>query len=553
MTSTDLLPALRRAPAGFFDAEQESRVLRALSAELRARGTQHLESLRERYATHVDAEDRRAAVERLVTRVEEDRLRADDLRGMIEFLYFAGDPLTLARYQLLFPAYNILQPYKANRVGPWGPLVANRPRSSARWTLLGRSVDFPIGVPASVLTANSRWISYWSSNGYNVLTYKTVRSREQAEYPQPNWVLASDVAEPFSVDRPPEVITAEDWDWIAPGSATVTTANSFGIPSAGPESWQPDVERALQQLYDNQLLLVSVLGDIYEDDELTADQLARDFVRVAAQAAETGAEVIELNLSCPNLLTSTGVQPPLCHDLALTRRIVGEVRRALPDLPLVAKLSYLKRDGLAPLVQGIGSMVQGIAGINALQLPVMRRNEPSMPTFPERREAGVSGIAIRNHALDFVRNLCSLRDEGRYTFDVIAMGGVTSPDSFRQLKSAGATAVQSASGVFTNPLLASDCLEALRDSDFPGSRPDSDLRDSAGRASEEKPFDHWMKGRIRTALSSSGPMSSYKLAASVGIRVGRTLDVLDELISAGEVEVTSPAGAVPVFALASPH
>src|SRR5687768_10572930 len=53
------------------------------------------------------------------------------------------------------------------------------------WRFCGLPVGSPLGVPAGPLL-NGRWCLYYASLGFDVLTYKTVRSRERACYPLPN-------------------------------------------------------------------------------------------------------------------------------------------------------------------------------------------------------------------------------------------------------------------------------------------------------------------------------------------------------------------------------
>ena len=52
--------------------------------------------------------------------------------------------------------------------------------------MLGQPTGVPIGIPACPLTMNARWVEYYAERGYNVLTYKTVRSTARACYPLPN-------------------------------------------------------------------------------------------------------------------------------------------------------------------------------------------------------------------------------------------------------------------------------------------------------------------------------------------------------------------------------
>ena len=380
----------------------------------------------------------------------------EDLPLLTRVLFLAGSAGVLADAGVPTPAYDVLGSYRDNIDRPLGPRLPERPAAGGRrWRVLGREVGFPIGVPACVLNGGEEWVRHNARNGYSVLTYKTVRSRAHEPNAQPNWTFAARQTRSLPPGAAAEV-TADPWDWVEPGSRDVSTVNSFGVPSLGPDEWMADLERSLAAVDDDQLLLVSVMG------EGNGTGLVDDFARTARLAQEAGATVVELNLSCPNTLASTagGVKPPLCLDADATVAVVEGVRRALDGRTgLVAKLSWLDGPRLAELVPGLAPLVDGIAGINTLQSRVVRSD--GEPTFPGRELAGLSGAAVRDSALDFTRRLVALREAGGRHFDVLAMGGVTDPASFEGLFALGADAVQSASGAFANPYLARDCVAAL--------------------------------------------------------------------------------------------
>ncbi|MGY1682013.1 dihydroorotate oxidase [Geodermatophilus sp. SYSU D01176] len=397
-----------------------------------------------------------AAARGLADRIAAGDAGEDDLPLVTRVLFFAGHGGVLAAHGVRTPAYDVLGSYRDNLTTPVGPRLPGRPRvRDRRWRVLGREVGFPIGVPACVLNGGEDWVRHFAANGYSVLTYKTVRSRAHEPNPQPNWVFAARQARSLPPGAAAEV-TADPWDWVAPGSPDVSTVNSFGVPSLTPQEWMADLERSLAAVDDDQLLLVSVMG------EGEGTGLADDFARTAVLAQEAGAPVVELNLSCPNTLSpsAAGVKPPLCLDADATVAVVEGVRRVLDDRTgLVAKLSWLDGPRLSALVPRLAPLVDGVAGINTLQSRVRRSD--GAPTFPGRELAGLSGAAVRDSALDFTRRLVALREAGGRHFDVLAMGGVTDPASFEALFALGADAVQSASGAFADPYLARDCVAAL--------------------------------------------------------------------------------------------
>jgi dihydroorotate dehydrogenase len=395
-----------------------------------------------------------ADVAGLTGRLASGDVGEDDLPLLGRVLFFARRSDVLADHGLPTPAYDVLGGFRENLARPLGPRLPVRPTAGGRrWPLLGRTVGFPIGVPACVLNGSEAWVRHNIANGWNVLTYKTVRSRVHEPNEQPNWAFAARETASLAPGADADVV-ADPWDWVSPGSPAVSSVNSFGVPSPEPEEWMADLARAVAAVGEEQLLLVSVMGE--------GDDLAADFTRTALMAEEAGGTVIELNLSCPNTLDRgpTGVKPPLCLDPDATVAVVEHVRRGLDDRTgLVAKLSWLDEPRLAALVPHLAPLVDGIAGINTVQSRV-RRSDGS-PTFPGRELAGLSGIAVRQPALDFTRRLAALRASGGVHFDILAMGGVTDPESFAALFAAGADAVQSAAGAFADPFLAQACVAGL--------------------------------------------------------------------------------------------
>jgi dihydroorotate dehydrogenase len=372
------------------------------------------------------------------------------------------------------PVYNLYASFDQNR-RPWDRVSEmSGIASPIGWTCLGIPVRFPIGVPASGLTSSAEWIGYYASHGFNVLTYKTVRSKAYEPHPFPNWIFLEDEDTPWAVDDVKAEVIGSLHTWPRnPGSFSM--ANSFGVPSPDSRVWQADVHDSLDLLAEGQLLIVSVIG-YWEEHGGSA--LVSDFVRVAQLAEQTGVPAVELNLSCPNTMDSdtAEMRRPICEDPTATKQIVEGVRGGLrKDTKLVAKLSYLPARKLEELIELIGGSVDGVSGINTFQTTVRRpdgeyaftgtHESPDRP----RQQAGVSGVAIRSRGLDFVRNLALIRSKLNLGFDIIGMGGVMNADDVHDYRHAGAAAVQSATAAAFNPGLA---IEAARASSLTAS-PDS--------------------------------------------------------------------------------
>lgn len=383
------------------------------------------------------------------------------LRVAVEAFCYVNDLKQVMVDSGVVQPYNYREPFPQKPGGP-KPRRGTTSRTSA-WTLLGQPIGFPIGVPASVLTSSSKWIEYFAAHGFNVFTYKTVRSRDWKEHSPPNWVFLQDQDEPLPIGAEAKnIVVHGDRDTYLRRLRSFSTANSFGVPSVKASEWQHDVERTLSNLGSGKLLIVSVMGSSRPGER--ADALRDDFVKVAKQAAKTGAPAIELNLSCPNTLDPAArdarVKPPLCMDVASTAEVVGAVKDAVGDrVKIVAKLSYMRREALEELVGALHEDVDAFSGINTLQVKVEDRL--GRPTFGASRHlAGLSGVAIRRYGVDFVQSLAQMRDRNTaFDYEIIGMGGVMETIDVHALLASGADAVQTATAASTNPTFARELLD----------------------------------------------------------------------------------------------
>ena len=81
--------------------------------------------------------------------------------------------------------YDIRKDYTWNFDHAPEPVVGDVPAVDGDWTYCGQPVDSPLGIAAGPLL-NGRWLLYYASLGFDILTYKTVRARERASYGLPN-------------------------------------------------------------------------------------------------------------------------------------------------------------------------------------------------------------------------------------------------------------------------------------------------------------------------------------------------------------------------------
>jgi dihydroorotate dehydrogenase (NAD+) catalytic subunit len=191
-----------------------------------------------------------------------------------------------------FPRYDISQTYDWNYDHAPEPLEVDVPPVVGQWKFCGLPVASPLGIPAGPLL-NGRWLLYYASLGFDVLTYKTVRSGRRDCYPLPN-LQPVRCAQLGGGERNLSAADTMQGSW----------AVSFGMPSKSPEVWRPDIECTKDKLPSGKVLVVSAVGTI--QPEWTIDDLADDYARCARWAVEAGADGVETNFSCPNVSTCDG-------------------------------------------------------------------------------------------------------------------------------------------------------------------------------------------------------------------------------------------------------
>lgn len=347
------------------------------------------------------------------------------------------------------PFYDPTLTYEQNYArGPFGALArpaAHREHLPTRGhQFLSLSVNQPFGIPAGPLL-NARFVSAAFGHGFDICAYKTVRTRAHPSNPFPN-VLAVHVDGDLTLERAEHPLLAD-----SAFNAPLSISNSFGVPSQGPDVWQPDMADAVRSAGAGQLLVGSFQGT--RSDGGSIDAFVADHVKAAQLVVETGAPVLELNLSCPN----EGVADLLCFDTERVRRIVGAIKDEIGNTPLLLKLAHFGDiERLRLFVSATVEFAAGFAAVNTI--PAALVNASGAPALPGegRSVSGVCGAAIRWAGLEMTHWLRSIRDENSADFAIVGVGGVLTADDYAAYRSAGADAVLSATGAMWNPDLAHD-------------------------------------------------------------------------------------------------
>ena len=310
--------------------------------------------------------------------------------------------------------------------------IPERTKTKKKFHLFGFEVNSPIGVPAGPLL-NSRWIALAAKLGYDIPTYKTIRSFAYAGHPLPNVIYVEPLGlfKAKHLEKPPRDLSH------------LTITNSFGMPSRSQEYLLEDIEKANRSLQDGQVMIVSIVGTPGLDVSYVDD-----FVRAAQFAKEAGAKIIEANFSCPNVGKAEG---SLYTNPEAVLEFAKKISKAIHPIPLILKVGLfpthemMKRVFFAAATSG----AKGICGINSVSMEIV-----DAPLGETRKTSGVCGGAIRLKALQFIKDAAQIIRDEKLDLTLLGCGGIMLPRHFDEMLHAGAQFALTATGMMWDPYLA---------------------------------------------------------------------------------------------------
>lgn len=346
------------------------------------------------------------------------------------------------------PTYDITKSYEDNfDKGP--SYVGDYPLRlslGSKYRLLDFEINSPLGVAAGLLL-NSEWVELYSQLGFDVLTYKTVRTIGHKSHTWPN-CLYIDYVNQLAADNGSPLIGSEDRKSLPIDQLSIT--NSLGVPSARPDYWRKDISTAKKHLENGQILIVSVVGTSQKKGDINS--FVKDFQLCASWADEAGADIIELDLSCPNSPVEEG---DIFKDPELSSKISKAVKKEIKDTPLFIKIGYLDTyQELKSLIQANIFFIDGVAGINSIKKTIVSPGGAPVLPGKGREQSGVCGSIIRDLGLKSAGRLVRLKREEKYDFAIIGIGGAMLPEHIEEYVDLGVDAVQVVTAAMWDPHLA---------------------------------------------------------------------------------------------------
>ncbi|EDU39306.1 dihydroorotate dehydrogenase [Clostridium sporogenes] len=175
-----------------------------------------------------------------------------------------------------------------------------------------------------------------------------------------------------------------------------------------------------------------------------------DYIEVIEKLNKTDVDMIELNISCPNVKhggMAFGIKSEIAYE------VVKKVKE-ICQKPLIVKLSPNAEDIVDMAIKCEKAGANAISLVNtfkAMAIDIKRKT----PVF-ENVTAGLSGPCIKPIALRMVYEVCK-----QVKIPVIGIGGICNYKDVIEFIMAGATAVQIGTANFMHPYSALDIIEEL--------------------------------------------------------------------------------------------
>ena len=262
----------------------------------------------------------------------------------------------------------------------------------------GITFPTPLILASGIVHTPAAFMALASQKGVGGITWKSISLKPRAGHPLP-------VVTPYSAGF----------------------INSVGLKN-------PGVKQAVKEIREvKKHIKIPLLASI------VAFQMS-EFPQLATEIAKAAPDLIELNLSCPNVDDEIG--RPFSTDPLLSALAVQEVKRVVKHIPVIAKLT--------PNVVDIKEIAKAVENAGADAISAINTVGPGLLIDAKTRKAklgnkigGISGPSIKPLALRCVWDIAKT-----VKIPILGMGGVNNGEDALEMMMAGATLVGIGSAVF---------------------------------------------------------------------------------------------------------
>lgn len=208
--------------------------------------------------------------------------------------------------------------------------------------------------------------------------------------------------------------------------------NAVGLPDGGIEKAREELRKYLD--WGTAPIIASIVAGSVSDFEKTASEIAK-----------ISPQILEINISCPNVESEFG-KPFACvpaDSVTVTKSVKAALKKAGVKIPITVKLS--------PNVENIVSIAKAVVEAGADALTVMNTLGPGMAINLETRTpvlankcGGISGPALKPLAVKYIYDIRKALPKT----PIIGTGGVMTGEDAIEMMMAGATLVGIGSGIY---------------------------------------------------------------------------------------------------------
>lgn len=227
--------------------------------------------------------------------------------------------------------------------------------------------------------------------------------------------------------------------WETPGGML----NSIGLENPG-----------IHAFIEKELPLMKQLGPIVIAN--LSGSSPDDYFKGASLLDNSNADIIELNISCPNIKAG-GMAFGM--DSGTAAALVAGVRRVCKNKPLMVKLTPNAPSLSVVALSCVKAGVDALSIVNTFKAMAIDTKKRK-PVF-DNIHAGLSGPCIKPIALRMVWELFDTLKESKLSVPIIGIGGIACADDALEFLMAGAAAVQVGSATFRHPNTMIEIIDGI--------------------------------------------------------------------------------------------
>ena len=219
--------------------------------------------------------------------------------------------------------------------------------------------------------------------------------------------------------------------------------NSIGLENPGIPAF---LEKELPRLRELGPVIIANLSGASSDE----------YINGAALLNDSAVDMIELNISCPNVKAggmAFGLDP------GTAAAIVAAVRRVCRGKPLMVKLSPNAPSLASVAVACVKAGADALSLVNtfkAMAIDIAKRK----PVF-DNITAGLSGPAIKPIAIRMVWELFDILKDAKIQVPIAGIGGIAGTEDALEFLMAGAAVIQVGSATFARPHTMTGIIDGI--------------------------------------------------------------------------------------------